>query len=172
MPFGINVGHRGGEGGIEVDTPHSARRSLRLAVSVAAIAAGAYRPRMASPQRPTRQATNEGSPKGGAGAEETYRVGWRMAGLGWEFVSHVLAGMLLGWGVDWYWNTRPWGIAIGAGAGLAVGTLQFVRTAYKLNASLGPVNRPPGGWKKVEPEDEKDDDGAGDEDNEPGASRS
>lgn len=73
-----------------------------------------------------------------------------MVGVGGEFVSHVLAGLLLGWGVDWAFNVRPWGILGGAIAGLLVGTAQFIRAAMRINAGLGPVTRPPGGWKPVD----------------------
>ncbi len=82
------------------------------------------------------------------------RIGWRMAGLGWEFTSHVLAGLLLGWGVDWLFSVKPWGIAGGAIAGLAVGMLQFIRRAAALNRELGAVERPPGGWKPVPSDDD------------------
>jgi F0F1-type ATP synthase assembly protein I len=76
-----------------------------------------------------------------------------MAGLGWEFVSYVLAGMLLGWGIDWAWSVAPWGIVGGTVAGLLVGMWTFLKRALKLNAEQGPVQRPPGGWREV-PDDE------------------
>ena len=85
------------------------------------------------------------------------RIGFRLAGIGGEFTSHVLAGLALGWGADWYFTIQPWGIITGLGAGLAVGTLQFVRHAAALNREMGPVEPPPGGFKTLEP-DEPDQD--------------
>ncbi len=91
------------------------------------------------------------------------RIGWRLAGVGGEFASHVLAGVLIGLGIDWYFGVRPWGILGGASAGLAVGMLQFIRQSLKLNREMGPVSPPPEGWKEVEDEpadkeDERDED--------------
>jgi F0F1-type ATP synthase assembly protein I len=79
-------------------------------------------------------------------------IGFRLAGIGGEFASNVVAGLLIGWGIDWYFECRPWGIVGGAAAGLAVGTLQFIRQAVALNRQMGPVTPPPGGFKEVPPE--------------------
>lgn len=78
------------------------------------------------------------------------RIGFRLAGIGGEFTSHVVAGLAIGWGADWYFGVQPWGILSGLGAGLAVGTLQFIRHAAALNREMGPVTPPPGGFKPVE----------------------
>jgi F0F1-type ATP synthase assembly protein I len=102
------------------------------------------------------------SPGSGSGSSraETKRVdaiGWRLAGVGGEFASHVVAGVALGWGVDWYFGVSPWGILIGSIAGLAVGALQFVKSSLRLNKELGPVQRPPGGWAEVRDEEPEGD---------------
>lgn len=99
------------------------------------------------------------------------RIGWRLAGVSWEFSSQVLAGVLIGWGIDWYFGVKPWGIVGGAAAGLAVGSLQFIRNAARLNREMGPVSRPPEGWKPVE-EDPPSDADREDEDEGRGASGS
>lgn len=96
-------------------------------------------------------------------AARTYRVGWKFVGASWEFSSHVLAGLLLGWGVDWVFATRPWGLVGGACAGLLVGCGQFIRLALKLNAELGPVRRPPGGWRDANPPEESVDEASEEE---------
>lgn len=71
--------------------------------------------------------------------EREYRTGWRMFGYGWELISQMLAGLLLGWGVDWFFETKPWGIVVGTCVGLLVGLVTFVRRTIRLSNSLGPV---------------------------------
>ena len=85
-----------------------------------------------------------------------------MMGIGWEFISQVVAGLLLGWLVDWGFSTKPWGILCGLGAGLVVGMWSFLRSALRLNASLPAVRKPPQGWKTIpDREDEEDSDDSG-----------
>ncbi|MDZ4756333.1 MAG: AtpZ/AtpI family protein [Phycisphaerae bacterium] len=83
------------------------------------------------------------------------RIGWRLAGVGTEFATHVIAGVLLGWGIDWYFEVGPWGIVGGTSAGVAVGMLQFIRRSLALNKEMGAVKAPPGGWQKIEDEPEE-----------------
>ena len=60
-----------------------------------------------------------------------------MAALGWEFSSQVVAGVALGWGVDYlYPNLGHWGIIGGASAGVLVAVSAFIRNALKLNNEL------------------------------------
>ena len=77
------------------------------------------------------------------------RIGWKMAALGWEFSSQVVAGVALGWGVDYFFpNLGHWGIIGGAGAGVLVGITTFLRSALKLNSELeGSVKKPQNGGK-------------------------
>ena len=77
------------------------------------------------------------------------RIGWKMAALGWEFSSQVVAGVALGWGVDYFFpNLGHWGIIGGAGAGVLVGITTFLRSALKLNSELeGPGKKPQKGGK-------------------------
>ena len=77
------------------------------------------------------------------------RIGWKMAALGWEFSSQVVAGVALGWGVDYFFpNLGHWGIIGGAGAGVLVGITTFLRSALKLNSELeGPGKKPQNGGK-------------------------
>jgi F0F1-type ATP synthase assembly protein I len=77
------------------------------------------------------------------------RIGWKMAALGWEFSSQVVAGVALGWGADYLFpNLGHWGIIGGAGAGVLVGITTFLRSALKLNSELeGPGKKPQNGGK-------------------------
>ncbi len=77
------------------------------------------------------------------------RIGWKMAALGWEFSSQVVAGVALGWGADYLFpNLGHWGIIGGAGAGVLVGITTFQRSALKLNCELeGSVKKPQNGGK-------------------------
>lgn len=96
-------------------------------------------------------------PRDESDAAVTDRAGWRMMGIGWEFLSQVVAGLILGWVVDWAFSTTPWGILGGLAAGLLVGMWTFIRSALKLNASLPAVRKPREGWKTI-PESKDDDD--------------
>ncbi len=77
------------------------------------------------------------------------RIGWKMAALGWEFSSQVVAGVALGWGADYFFpSLGHWGIICGAGVGLLVGITTFLRSALKLNNELeGSVQKPKKGTK-------------------------
>ena len=54
-------------------------------------------------------------------------IGWRMAGLGLQTSSEVLAGAGLGWCVDWYFGTGSKGLLIGAICGILVGLASLIR---------------------------------------------
>ncbi|MSR34596.1 MAG: AtpZ/AtpI family protein [Phycisphaerales bacterium] len=77
------------------------------------------------------------------------RLGWKMAALGWEFSSHVVAGVALGWGADYLFpNLGHWGIIFGSSASVLVGTATFLRSAMKLNSELeGDGKKPQNGGK-------------------------
>ena len=75
------------------------------------------------------------------------RVGWRMAGLAGEVVSHVLAGGLLGWLLDSWLDSEYW-MVIGLIAGILTGLLAMIRGALRLHRQLdGPSKRPLGAKK-------------------------
>lgn len=67
--------------------------------------------------------------------EKTTRVGWRMAALGGETASYVLAGALLGWGIEVLFDLE-WGILIGAVVGILCGIMNLIRGSLRLNAHL------------------------------------
>jgi F0F1-type ATP synthase assembly protein I len=68
-------------------------------------------------------------------ARET-RIGWRLAGVGLQTSSEVLAGVALGWVVDHYAKTAPWGLLIGGCAGILVAMTSLIRSAWRMNNEL------------------------------------
>jgi len=62
-------------------------------------------------------------------------MGFRMMGIGFEAVSQVAAGLLLGWLWD-KWRGGQMGVIVGGAAGVLVGVVLLVRSAWKLNAEL------------------------------------
>ena len=51
--------------------------------------------------------------------------------MGMELLSHIAAGMLLGWVVDKWRGSDPLWLTVGAVVGLLVGMTEFIRTALK-----------------------------------------
>src|SRR5690606_30239885 len=64
------------------------------------------------------------------------RIGWRMAGTGFEVASEVAAGALLGWLFDRWQGTAPKGVMIGSIIGIIVGLWSLIRNGLKLNREL------------------------------------
>lgn len=54
--------------------------------------------------------------------------------IGFSFAAAVIAGGLLGWGVDYFANSGPWGLLAGLGLGLVAGMVRFVREAKGVEA--------------------------------------
>ena len=70
------------------------------------------------------------------------RLGWKMAGMGFQVVSEVAAGTLLGWLFD-RWRGVPGsniGVIVGASVGILVGMWSLIRNAFKLNRELDRVS--------------------------------
>ncbi|MGE0739917.1 MAG: AtpZ/AtpI family protein [Hyphomonadaceae bacterium] len=49
--------------------------------------------------------------------------------FGGEFGAAVIVGALLGYGVDYFLHSQPWGLVIGLGLGFAAGVVNVVRVA-------------------------------------------
>jgi ATP synthase protein I len=49
--------------------------------------------------------------------------------FGGEFGAAVIVGALIGFGIDYWAHTSPWGLIIGVGLGFCAGVLNVVRTA-------------------------------------------
>ena len=73
---------------------------------------------------------------------EEVRIGYRMLGLGFQVVSEVGAGLLLGWLIQWATGWK-WSIAVGGVVGIVVGLTTLVRSAWKMNASLDSARSKP-----------------------------
>jgi len=56
---------------------------------------------------------------------------WRLAGLGGTLASEILAGALLGWGLDWLLGTLPWFLIILTLGGVVIGMMGFIRAAVR-----------------------------------------
>jgi ATP synthase protein I len=69
-----------------------------------------------------------------------------LLGLAWrlstELLASVLVGLFLGWGIDTIFGTRPWGLLIGLGLGMAAGFVSVFRTADAMDAKT--AHRPKG----------------------------
>jgi len=52
-------------------------------------------------------------------------------GEGWavalDFVCTIVAGFLIGFGIDWWLKTRPWGTLIGLGVGFAYAIVRIMQ---------------------------------------------
>jgi len=67
---------------------------------------------------------------------EEVRMGYRMMGIGFESVSQVGAGLLIGWLIDRWRGHGDLGVIIGGAAGVLVGVVSLVRSAWKMNTEL------------------------------------
>lgn len=62
---------------------------------------------------------------------EEERIGAR---AGSEFLASVLAGAIIGYGIDWYFNLQPWGMIIFI-------ILGFVSGTYRANTTMQETNK-------------------------------
>ncbi|ANP47374.1 AtpZ/AtpI family protein [Candidatus Viadribacter manganicus] len=71
--------------------------------------------------------------------------------FGGEFGAAIIVGALLGYGVDYFVHTGPWGLVIGLGLGFAAGVVNVVRVAQSYNRANPPDPNAPS-----IPDDEED----------------
>ena len=75
---------------------------------------------------------HEGGEKRAPASEADILAGWyRMAGVGIEFVVAVALFAGIGYAIDRWRGSGPWGVLIGAGIGFAVGLRAMIRAARK-----------------------------------------
>ena len=68
-------------------------------------------------------------------------IGWRMAGLAMQTSSEVIAGALIGWVVDRYFQTGRKGLLVGAICGIIVGLSSLIRGAVRANSEFDAPRR-------------------------------
>ncbi len=73
--------------------------------------------------------------------QEQVRIGYKMMGLGWQFVTEMLAGAFLGWVIGRWLGDDTLGTMIGLGVGFIVATYSLIRGALKLNSALDAIER-------------------------------
>jgi len=59
-----------------------------------------------------------------------------------DLAAGLIAGVLLGWGIDTWLHSKPWGIVIGSLLGLAAGVRNVLRTADAVSRKP-PSDKPP-----------------------------
>lgn len=62
---------------------------------------------------------------------------------GAEFGAAVFVGIMMGLGIDTFFNTKPWGLLIMMGFGLAAGVLGVIRAYRELTADTNPAMSSP-----------------------------
>ena len=68
------------------------------------------------------------------GGEQSAGEWYKLAGIGFEFVAAVAVGIGLGYLIDRWLGTSPWGIIGGVGLGFALGLRGLIKrgmTAFK-----------------------------------------
>ncbi|HAH09609.1 MAG TPA: hypothetical protein DCL54_15985 [Alphaproteobacteria bacterium] len=50
-----------------------------------------------------------------------------------ELVAAVVVGLVLGFGIDWLFGTRPFGLLVGLGLGIAAGFFNVFRLAAQMS---------------------------------------
>ncbi len=58
---------------------------------------------------------------------------------GAEFGASVFVGIMIGLGIDHFFGTKPWGLLIMMGFGLAAGILGVIRAYKELTAAANPA---------------------------------
>ena len=61
--------------------------------------------------------------------------------LGTELTVATIIGGLLGYALDYFFGSKPWGLVVGIVLGVAAGCLGVYRFAMKLTAEEDPENK-------------------------------
>ena len=65
----------------------------------------------------------------------------KYSGVGFEYAAAVAGFALVGYWVDRHWDTKPWGIVIGAALGLIGGTYNLIRDSMAAFKSIDQNDR-------------------------------
>src|SRR5688572_625710 len=70
--------------------------------------------------------------KRGSGSEDEILAGWyRMAGVGIEFIVAIALFVGIGYAIDRWRGSSPWGVLVGAAIGFTIGLRAMIRAAKK-----------------------------------------
>lgn len=72
------------------------------------------------------QRENQRNRPRGTGADANYRSGNRVLA---DLLGGILGGAVLGWTVDWFASTSPWGLLVGLFLGIVVAFRNIIRAA-------------------------------------------
>ena len=64
-----------------------------------------------------------------------------MATVGWTLLCEILAGMAIGWGLDWLFGTEKVFLIIGALTGILVGMIGFIRSSLAENRRMEQIRK-------------------------------
>ena len=81
-----------------------------------------------------------GAVRPGPGSSDPSALG-RAFRLSTEFVAGIIAGSLLGWGLDVVAGTRPWGMIVGLMLGFGAGIYNVMRASGFLTPPSGPSTK-------------------------------
>jgi len=86
--------------------------------------------------RQTRRQPVSEAPQTGAGS--ALALGWR---IGLELVVAVVVGFFIGWAIDKWLGTRPWGMIVFFFLGVAAGMVNVYRAVTGLGMAIGYKDR-------------------------------
>lgn len=62
----------------------------------------------------------------------SYRAAAPWLSAVWQFTGSALVGVAMGYGLDRWWGSNPWGLLVGGLVGSGVGFYAFIRSTTKL----------------------------------------
>lgn len=84
--------------------------------------------------RAARQGPPGRAPEGETGTGKALALGWR---VGIELVGAIVVAVFIGWAIDRWLGTRPWGVVVLFFLGIAAGMLNVYRAVTGLGRAVG-----------------------------------
>ena len=81
------------------------------------------------------------APDSGPSTGNALAFGWR---VGIELIGAIAVAVFLGWAIDRWFGTRPWGMVVFFFLGVAAGMLNVYRAVMGLGGAVGFRQPPPG----------------------------